>query len=126
MNSRIRTIVHTARLAALAAVASLASTAAAAGPELVSVAKIWDAGKHNAFTDLIRWHDKWYCTFREADDHVGAEPASLESLRGKPVVLYFWWEACGDCKMQADVFRRTVEKYQPKGVAFVAPRAGSA
>jgi thiol-disulfide isomerase/thioredoxin len=56
-----------------------------------------------------------------AEDHVGAEPPSLESLRGKPVVLYFWWEACGDCKMQAASFRRTVEKYLPKGVAFVAP-----
>src|SRR5512144_916906 len=44
-------------------------------PELISVAKIWDAGKHNAFTDLIRWHDKWYCTFREADAHVGGDGA---------------------------------------------------
>lgn len=48
-------------------------TAHAAEPKLVSVTKIWDAGKHNAFTDLIRWHDKWYCTFREADDHVGGD-----------------------------------------------------
>ena len=56
-----------------------------------------------------------------AEDHVGAEAPSLESLRGKPVVLFFWWEACGDCKMQAAVFRRTVEKYAPKGVVFVAP-----
>ena len=46
---------------------------AAQQPELVSVAKIWDAGKHNAFTDLIRWHDKWYCTFRESDAHVGGD-----------------------------------------------------
>ena len=56
-----------------------------------------------------------------AEDRVGAEFTSLESLRGKPVVLFFWWEACGDCKMQAAAFRRTVEKYAPKGVAFVAP-----
>jgi thiol-disulfide isomerase/thioredoxin len=56
-----------------------------------------------------------------AEDHVGAKPPALESLRGKPVVLFFWWESCGDCRMQAKVFRRTVEKYLPKGVAFVAP-----
>ena len=55
-----------------------------------------------------------------AEDHVGAEFASLESLRGKPVVLFFWWEACGDCEAQAPVFRRIVQKYVPKGVAFVA------
>jgi peroxiredoxin len=56
-----------------------------------------------------------------AEDHVGAESKSLESLRGKPVVLFFWWEACGDCKMQSAALRRTVEKYAPKGVVFVAP-----
>lgn len=42
-------------------------------PEIVSVAKIWDKGKHNAFTDLIRWRGKWYCTFRESDAHVGGD-----------------------------------------------------
>ena len=42
--------------------------------ELVGdVAKIWDAGKHNAFTDLIRFKDRWYCTFREGDAHVGGD-----------------------------------------------------
>jgi peroxiredoxin len=55
------------------------------------------------------------------EDRVGPEFAGLEPLRGKPVVMYFWWEACGDCKQQAAVFRRTVEKYSPRGVAFVAP-----
>jgi hypothetical protein len=30
------------------------------------------------------------------EDHVGAEAPSLESLRGKPVVLFLWWESCGD------------------------------
>ena len=39
-------------------------------PELVSVEKIWDQGAHNAFTDLIRFRDQWYCTFREAHGHV--------------------------------------------------------
>ena len=40
-------------------------------PALAGVARIWGAGSHNAFTDLIRWRDRWYCTFREADAHVG-------------------------------------------------------
>jgi hypothetical protein len=43
----------------------------APAPALVSVARIWDDGAHNAFTDLMRWRDRWYCTFREGDDHVG-------------------------------------------------------
>jgi len=41
--------------------------------ELVSVAKIWEEGPHNAFTDLIRFGDRWYCSFREADAHVGGD-----------------------------------------------------
>jgi peroxiredoxin len=56
-----------------------------------------------------------------ADDGVGPRFGGLESFRGKPVVVYLWWEACGDCKAQAAAFRKTVEKYAPKGVAFVAP-----
>jgi hypothetical protein len=50
-------------------------SAVAAEPkaEILSVEKIWDAGHHNAFTDLIRWHDKFWCTFREADAHVGGD-----------------------------------------------------
>jgi thiol-disulfide isomerase/thioredoxin len=56
-----------------------------------------------------------------AEDHLDSEAPSLESLKGTPVVLFFWWEACGDCKMQAAALRRTVEKYAPKGVAFIAP-----
>ena len=56
-----------------------------------------------------------------SEDHLGKETPSLESLKGTPVVLFFWWEACGDCKMQAAAFRRTVERYSGKGVAFIAP-----
>ena len=57
----------------------------------------------------------------KSEDVVGPAYSGLEALRGKPVVLYLWWEACGDCKMQAAAFQRTVEKYVPKGVVFVAP-----
>lgn len=41
----------------------------AAEPEIVSVQKIWDRAPHNAFTDLIRFRDHWWCTFREAKEH---------------------------------------------------------
>lgn len=54
-------------------------------PKLLEVTKIWDQGKHNAFTDLIRWNDKFYCTFREATAHVGGdgEIRILESADGR-------------------------------------------
>src|SRR3954452_11894775 len=64
---------HLRHAIALSVISLLASATSAAGPELISVVKIWDQGKHNAFTDLIRWHDKWYCTFRESDAHVGGD-----------------------------------------------------
>lgn len=32
--------------------------------------KIWDAAPHNAFTDLIRWDNKFYCAFRTGTGHV--------------------------------------------------------
>jgi thiol-disulfide isomerase/thioredoxin len=56
------------------------------------------------------------------EDHAGAAtPPALESLRGKPVVLFLWWESCGDCKAQAAALRQTVQKYADRPVVFVAP-----
>jgi hypothetical protein len=73
------------RWSALAVIAISLTSIHGAEPEIVSVEKIWDLGKHNAFTDLIRWHDKWFCTFREADAHVGGDGQLrvLESTNGK-------------------------------------------
>jgi hypothetical protein len=59
------------RLLFLLAFASVVQSAPA--PALVGVARIWDAGAHNAFTDLIRWRNRWYCTFREGEAHVGGD-----------------------------------------------------
>jgi hypothetical protein len=50
--------------------ALFAAEPAAPAVKLVQVKKIWDQAPHNAFTDLIRFQDKWYCTFREGTTHV--------------------------------------------------------
>lgn len=70
----------------------LPSWAVAEEPRLVSVEKIWDRGPHNAFTDLIRWRDRWYCGFREADAHVGGDGrlrllSSQDGRSWEPVAL---------------------------------------
>ena len=51
----------------------VASAAAGADPEIVSIVKVWDGGGHNAFTDLVRFGDRWFLTFREGDGHVGGD-----------------------------------------------------
>ena len=40
------------------------------GMRLVDHKRIWDGAPHNAFTDLIRFKQVWYCAFREAKGHV--------------------------------------------------------
>jgi hypothetical protein len=38
---------------------------------LVSVRRIWSRAPHNAFTDLLRFKDQWYCALRESKNHEG-------------------------------------------------------
>jgi hypothetical protein len=59
--------------------------AASAEPVLVDVQKIWDQAPHNAFTDLVRHKDRWFCVFREGQGHVSPDGAIrvLVSADGK-------------------------------------------
>lgn len=54
---------------------SAVGVSAEAGVSVVSVEKIWDRAPHNAFTDLVCFRDRWYCVFREGQDHVSADGA---------------------------------------------------
>src|SRR4051812_20646574 len=59
---------------------------------LNQVRMIWDAGKHNAFTDLTRYKNRWLCTFREASAHVSQDGAvrviaSDDAANWKPLAL---------------------------------------
>lgn len=56
------------------------STVAQELPELISVTKIWDQAPHNAFTDLVRFNDKWFCTFREGEHHVYGEDGKIRVI----------------------------------------------
>lgn len=44
----------------------------------------------------------------------GATPPSPDALRGKPYVLFFFAEWCGDCKAQAPSLARVWEKYRDR------------
>ncbi len=41
--------------------------------ELIGLARIWANGTHNAFTDLVRFRDRWFCAFREGTDRFSSD-----------------------------------------------------
>jgi hypothetical protein len=59
---------------ALALLAALSLPPRARGQsEIIDVRKVWDRAPHNAFTDLIRFRDAWFCAFREGSSHVATD-----------------------------------------------------
>ena len=54
-------------------------------PILVESRKIWSQAPHNAFTDLARFNNRFYCVFREGKGHVSPDGALrvLASTDGK-------------------------------------------
>jgi thiol-disulfide isomerase/thioredoxin len=52
---------------------------------------------------------------------IGAKPQTLASLRGRPVLLFFWAHWCSDCKGMVKSVASVMKTYGPKGLALVAP-----
>src|SRR6185503_5158403 len=50
-------------------------------PRLLSTTKIWDAAPHNAFTDLVRFQNHFYCAFREGSAHVPGANGTIRVLK---------------------------------------------
>ena len=57
----------------------------------------------------------------DATEYLGSKPPTLEALRGKVVLLFFWAHWCGDCKAQAPVLARLLERYGSQGLTLLAP-----
>ncbi len=57
----------------------------------------------------------------EMTEWLGAQPASLAQLRGRPVLLFFWAHWCGDCKREVSELTRVVAEYQSKGLVVIGP-----
>ena len=68
-NSTMSTVVT---LCTMFLLLGMATTAHGKDPsmKIVEVRKIWGKAPHNAFTDLIRFDDQWFCAFREGRSHL--------------------------------------------------------
>ena len=57
----------------------------------------------------------------ETGDWLGPRPPSLASLRGHPVLLFFWAHWCPDCKAEAPILASLLATYGAKGLVLVGP-----
>jgi thiol-disulfide isomerase/thioredoxin len=56
-----------------------------------------------------------------ATEFLGRKPVNLASLKGKPVLVFFWAHWCPDCKADAPLIAQLRSEFASKGLAVVGP-----
>jgi len=67
----------------LASASHTAAQTISAQEAIIPVERIWDRADHNAFTDLIRFKGRLYCTFREGSAHVHGLDGKIRVIASK-------------------------------------------
>lgn len=79
--------------------------------EVITVKKIWDEAAHNAFPDLVRWNEKFYCAFREGRGHVSTN-GKIRILKSKATNL---WESAALVTLEGYDLRDAHLSVTPEG-----------